>query len=393
MAHRSTSEVPVGATPLAGDELPGTSPRRRWPIVLASLLALLAVVVTAVVVLTGGDDDEGGGTSPTSPPSVPPTSSGDATSDRLTRADWNGTAVGVFRSTSEERVAAYEEWLGRPIDVVVDMAARANWHDVSSPDYLLEEWEGTGRRLVLGVPMLPTDVEASIEVGAQGEYDQYFRTLGEKLVAYGHEDAILRIGWEFNLEGWPWYSEDPQSWVTFWRRIVDQFEQVPGAEFRYDWNVNNGGPAEPDPRAFYPGDEYVDYVGVDAYDVAGRESMYPIPADCRGECARERQETAWADQIYGGRYGLEFWSDFAAEHDKQLSLPEWGIWERFDGIGGGDNPYYIERMAEFIADPGNRVGYQSYFEDANSQGSHLLMVDDEFPEARDRYLELFGAES
>lgn len=307
---------------------------------------------------------------------------------RLTRADWDGTASGVFRSTDAGEVDAYEQWLGRPIDVVVDMAARANWYDVSSPLYVLEEWQGTGRRLVLGLPMLPTDEEGvSIQAGATGEYDEYFRTLGEALVDYGLEDTILRVGWEFNLDSWPWYSEDPEAWRQYFVRIVDVMRSVEGQRFRFDWNPNNGT-GGPDAVDYYPGDDYVDYIGVDAYDVAGAEGTYPIPAGCIDVCAQERRERAWNEQIYGGERGLAFWSDFAAQHDKQLSLPEWGVWDRVDGTGGGDNPYYIEQMAAFIGDPDNRVAYQSYFEDDNEQGTHRLMTD--LPASAERYRELFG---
>ncbi len=56
-----------------------------------------------------------------------------------------------------------------------------------------------------------------------------------------------------------------------------------------------------------------------------------------------------------------------------MSLPEWGLWERPDGHGGGDNPYFIERMHEFIADPANNVAYQAYFEyDVKPDGNHRL---------------------
>jgi len=43
--------------------------------------------------------------------------------------------------------------------------------------------------------MLPEkDDRASLAKGAAGQYDTYFRQLGELLVANGQEDAILRVG-------------------------------------------------------------------------------------------------------------------------------------------------------------------------------------------------------
>ena len=348
--------------------------RRLWA--SGTAVAVLVAIVVALLQVTGDEPQ----------PSGPAVSSDDV--PRLTRADWNGTAAGVFRGTDADEVRGFEEWLGAPMDVVLDFPARATWYDISSPDYLLEEWQDSELRLVLSVAMLPTDVAGvSIQAGAEGEYDEYFRTLGEKLVSYGFEDAILRIGWEFNLDSWPWYTDDAEAWTTYFRRIVAQLREVEGQQFRIDWNVNNG-PGGPDPVDYWPGDDAVDYVGVDAYDVAGREGVYPIPADCTGSCAAERRERAWDDVVYGGERGLRFWSEFAEQHDKQLSLPEWGVWERSDGIGGGDNPRYIEQMADFIADPENHVGYQAYFESEGVVGTHRLMT--ALPDSGNRFRQLFS---
>lgn len=378
MAIADAGRDPGGASgtlPPASSGAAASRSRRPWW-ALAVACAVLVALVVAGVQLAGGE-----------PETPDPLTTTDDLS-RLTRADWDGTAAGVFRGTDAGEVAAFEEWLGAPVDVVVDFPARANWYDISSPDYLLEEWQDTDLRLVLSVAMLPTDVDGvSIEAGADGEYDEYFRTLGEKLVSYGFEDAILRIGWEFNLDSWPWYTDDADAWTTYFRRIVEQLRQADGQQFRIDWNVNNG-PGGPDPVDYWPGDDAVDFVGVDAYDVAGRPGIYPIPADCTGSCAAERRQRAWDEVVYGGERGLRFWSDFAEEHDKQLSLPEWGVWERPDGIGGGDNPAYIEQMAWFINDPGNRVGYHAYFESGGVTGTHRLMTG--FPQSAARFRQLFG---
>lgn len=360
-----------GPRPLSRRKSP--SSRARWAWIALSVVAVVLGGFGVFDLMSERD------LLPGSPADAPTT---------LGRDDWEGTDTGVFRGTDVDAVASFEEWLGRPVDLVVDFSARANWYDISSPDYLLEEWQGTDHRLVLSVAMLPTDVEGvTIEAGALGEYDEYFRTLGEKLVQFGLEDTILRIGWEFNLRSWPWYTEDSEAWKQYFRRIVDQLRQVEGQDFRIDWNVNNG-PGGPDAVDYYPGDDYVDFVGVDAYDVTGVKGTYPIPDGCTDSCVQDRRENAWEQVIHGGDRGLRFWSDFAEEHDKQLSLPEWGVWERADGIGGGDNPYYIEQMADFIADPANRVAYQAYFESGGVVGTHRLMTD--LPQAGVRFRQLFG---
>jgi hypothetical protein len=309
--------------------------------------------------------------------------------DTLDRDDWSASALGVFRSTDPAAVEAFEQWLGRPVDVVVDFSARANWYDISAPDYLLDAWRDTGQTLVLGVAMLPTDVPGvSILEGAKGAYDDWYRTLAERLVAGGFPDAVLRIGWEFNSDDWPWATADAQAWVAYFRRIVDALRSVPGQRLRIDWTVNNG-PNPYDAVRYWPGEAYVDYVGVDVYDLWDETDAATEQHGCAGACLEQGARRAWETRIFGGERGLRFWSDFAAERDKQLSLPEWGAWSRIDYRGGGDNPYFIDRMAAFIKESDNKVGYHGYFEHAGALGTHRLMTD--LPTAGQRYLAAFGA--
>lgn len=334
--------------------------QRRWlsaaAVVVSSLLLLTVGAVGAVLVL----GDEGQAPVPSRPRDI-------VHDDPLT---------GVFRGTDPERVEAYEAWLGRPVDVVVDFPARDSWRDISRPDYLLEAWANGDATLSLAVAMLPDDDgSATIEAGGEGAYDEYFRTLAERLVMTGHEDAILRVGWEFNLDGSRWSTSNKDAWIAYWRRIVETMRSVEGQEFRFDWNPNNGDGNRYDAVEYYPGDDVVDFIGVDVYDVSGRSGTYPYPDDCDQRCRNDRQRAAWDRQIYGGDRGLNFWADFATQRGKQLSLPEWGLWSREDGTGGGENPFFIERMHEFINDPDNGVAYEAYFEYNAPNGEHRLMTD------------------
>lgn len=304
-----------------------------------------------------------------------------------------GPALGVFRGTDAGEVEDFERWLGRPLDVVADFSARDSWEQIARPRYMFEEWSGTGLHPVYAVAMLPDeDPTATIQAGVDGEYDQYFRTLAEELVLAGQERAGLRLGWEFNLENSRWGTPDEAAFKNYWRRIVKVMREVEGQALQFDWNVNNGDGNRYDAANYYPGDDVVDFIGVDVYDQSGLQGTYPYPFDCDAACRKERQVRAWQDQIYGGDRGLRFWQGFAAKHDKMLSLPEWGLWTRPDGTGGGDNPFFIERMHEFIHDPDNNVGYHAYFESDGEDGQHTLT--DAFPESAQvfRYLWTRGSQ-
>ncbi|WP_206901411.1 hypothetical protein, partial [Listeria monocytogenes] len=75
----------------------------------------------------------------------------------------------------------------------------------------------------------------------------------------------------------------------------------------------------------------------------------------------------------------------------------WGLWKRPDGHGGLDNPYFVQKMHEFIYNPDNRVQFAIYFDRPNgsSGGDHALFPFDTnkptlFPKASAEFLRLFG---
>lgn len=371
---------PDGAAPPAPPASPKSRSRRT--VLLAGGAALAVVVAGGGAVLLLGGDGDGDGT-PTPSPSTPSASASETTIDTAGAA---AVTLGVFRDNDPEETAAYADWLGHPVDVAVVFGARDTWDHIADPRYLLEGWRDAPQRLSFGLPMLPEeDDSATIEKGATGEYDDVFREFAQALVDEGQQDAILRLGWEFNLDGSRWSSDDPSAWIAYYRSIVAAMRSVDGQQFAFDWNVNNGNSPQGDPVDYYPGDDVVDYVGVDAYDVAG--GPYPIPDGCTGDCPQQRHQAAWDEYIYGGDRGLQFWSGFAADHGKPLSLPEWGLWDKTDGTGGGENPWYIQKMAEFMADSSHDVAYQAYFEH-DDQGTHRLMTG--FPESSEVFRSIFA---
>ncbi len=207
--------------------------------------------------------------------------------------------------------------------------------------------------------------------GRCGAYDEHFRRLARNLVAGGQQDAILRLGWEFNLKGWKWSTDNPKEFIRYWRHIVLAMRSVPGGEdLKFDWNPNVGETPYA-ANLYYPGGKYVDYIGIDVYDVSWDEETYPYGADCDATCREIRQEAVW-ERLLNGHYGLAYWSEFARTKDKPMSIPEWGLWNRPDGHGGGDNPYFIKQMHAFIDDPYNRVAYQGYLQVDVKDGQHKL---------------------
>jgi hypothetical protein len=308
-------------------------------------------------------------------------------------------------------------WLARTDLWTETFTATGTWSDISGPGWLLDPitwWlnQDSRRVCVLSVGMLPgpwdgsgptsgpgAGTPVSLATGATGAYNSYFTALAQNLVSRGMANrTIIRLGWEFN-GGWYTWRADTQakavSFAAYWQQIVTAMRAVPGASgLQFCWNGANGWSAYPLANA-WPGDAYVDYVGVDFYDQSWANNTYPYPAGVTASEILARQQNAWIATAGTNDNGLAWWRDFAIAHDKPLSIPEWGLCYRSDNHGGLDNPYFIQKMYDFIQDPANAVAWHVYFDVDAPDGGHQVTphggVVGQFPLGAALYRELFAA--
>jgi hypothetical protein len=261
-------------------------------------------------------------------------------------------------------VIDFGHWRKVPVGFASDFISSVSWTEIAKPTWLLGRWQGSGFKLMLGVPMLPDAGPGSIAAGARGDFNHYFRTLAQNLVRYGAASASLRIGWEMNGAWYRWSAvEDPAGWIAFYRQIVTTMRSVPGARFTFVWNPNIGTRSM-DAAAAYPGDAYVDEIGMDVYD-------------WEWNTPEATPQSRW-DWILTHPNGLTWLAEFSQAHFKPISLPEWGLArpEENTNGGGGDDPYYIRQLLEWCAT--HNVASESYFD----YGTHRLAS---FPNAARAY--------
>ena len=79
--------------------------------------------------------------------------------------------------------------------------------------------------------------------------------------------------------------------------------------------------------------------------------------------------------------------DPASAQGKPLAITEWGVTERSDGHGLGDDPLYINNFTAWMKNSANDVAYECYF-DANSGGVNSDITGGGFPNS----LAAFGAD-
>ncbi|MFC8509696.1 glycoside hydrolase family 26 protein [Streptomyces sp. NPDC057411] len=256
------------------------------------------------------------------------------TGDAKPRGAQAATLHGVFVGSGAEGVARlgrFEAWRAQgALQAGRTYLAGDDWVSIEGPDELLRPWATwhtarPGRVLVLNVPMLDRseaqlsdeEVAALLDEGASGRNDAHFKVLAERLVRHRLGDSVLVLGWEMNGVTYTHRCHpDPSRWQEYWRRIVRAMRSVPGQRFRFDFAPNRGVDAVEWTRC-YPGDAYVDIIGMDAYD--------------------QPPGTSFRSQVEEP-YGLRDQVAFAKRHRKHVSYPEWGLFRN------GDDPDYMKGM-------------------------------------------------
>lgn len=300
--------------------------------------------------------------------------------------------LGAYVGAGARGVAAlpaWERWSGVTAPYALDFAPAQTWPGITGAAWQLAPWRDSGRRLIYSTPLFPENGDGSLEECASGGYDGHWTTLARNLVAYRLADTIVRPGWEFNGHWYDWAATGREAaFAGCFQHLVTAMRSVSGQAFEFLWNPSVGE-EEPTVERAYPGDGYVDYVGVDVYDTSWRENTYPVRHD--GDDARAPAVTrATWNTVLTGDHGLRHWSRFAAGHGKPLAVPEWGLAARTDGRGGGDNAYFVEQMLAFIRDPANRVAFALYFDtDVDAGNAHRISAGDSpFPSSRGRFRQI-----
>ena len=168
-----------------------------------------------------------------------------------------------------------------------------------------------------------------------------------------------------NLEQSNWFAKGNEAdFIAAFRRVVGIFRKQ-SRSFKFDW-CPGWGPQETPADLAYPGDDVVDYIGLDVYDFKFEGSP----------------EERWQTFYLKAPFALEWHRDFATLHGKPMSYPEWGVGNF------GDNPYFIEKMHEWFTANRDRIAYAGYF---NVDGLWPTQIDTgRFPKSEKLFRKLFS---
>jgi hypothetical protein len=201
-------------------------------------------------------------------PGTPPASGDSSSSGAAAQAAKPGPVAGkvilgaylsVDGKTQTQSIALRDSQLGRGYQIyhtyygwTDNLPTSATW--LPSGTTLMISWDGTNY--------------ASVNNGSQ---DKLIAAQADRLASYD-KPVYLRWAWEMNGNWYAWggaeNGNNPAGFVAAWRHIHDIFLAHHATNVAWVWGPNwNDNPIAKwnVPAAYYPGDSYVDWIGISGY--------------------------------------------------------------------------------------------------------------------------------
>ena len=281
-------------------------------------------------------------------------------------AKFAGAFVNWGPNGREGALQVWEKWLNqKPSSVLaVDFYGQSTWEDYSKFNWVPGIWKklNPARNVVWSVPL--TMKGTPLADVASGLHDAAFEAAA-RAIAEAHPKAIIRLGWEMNLVELGLVRQGPGGGLH--QRIPPRGRNLPGGirTASSTTGARDGDLQELPADLAYPGDDVVDYIGLDVYDFKHEGS------------AQER----WDTYYLKAPFGLLWHRDFAARHGKLMSYPEWGVGHF------GDNPFFIQQMRDWFLQNENKIAYAAYFD---VDGLWPTQIDNnQFPQSQKLFQKLF----
>jgi hypothetical protein len=150
--------------------------------------------------------------------------------------------------------------------------------DPTSGPYDLEPLIQNGLIKALMIDIFPanrSNIETdstTVQKIANGQWDSYIAMIANQAKAFAHP-LFFRIGSEMNIaqgsSSYPGaysFGINATAFVLAYQRIVDIFRNQGASNVVFVWNPNWNSLGPNSVSAYYPGDNYVDWIGIDMYE-------------------------------------------------------------------------------------------------------------------------------
>lgn len=301
------------------------------------------------------------------------------------RPSGGGTSTGMSGTVSGRKWAFFANEGGQP----------ANWSSVNSGwsrqpiDGLATQteigsgyWFGTAKRwsptprALMMHDQYGTPGHSYIDMGqaATGAYNAtWLSWLKADAAAATAPVTVVRVWQEINGNWMPWSvnqtgatsvdgTPNGSPWpavtvIAAFRNMAKQI-RVAFPHALIEWNLNAGGPWR-GPRGpgkgngfdLYPGDAYVDVVGLDAYE----------------------KHVSWANTVHGPGVDLKNLVSFAVAHHKLVAISE--------TAAHGNDGNYLASMASYFDRLGQRAAYISYYDQGSANNGDNIIYSTTGPDS------------
>lgn len=194
-----------------------------------------------------------------------------------------------------DQVRAMEAWQGKRhavVNLFTDWCNRSKTLDNLFKQQLPNVWANGNVPVVSWEPYLcspaatPNDIEAR---AGRGDHDAYLGAWADRMKVFvsGPDGSLgtaddrrvyIRLAHEMNGDWYPWGAADgggsAAGYVLMWQRIRGIFWQkgLDARTVQWIWAVNHEDVGSVGAEDYYPGDAYVDWIGIDGYNWGASQS-------------------------------------------------------------------------------------------------------------------------
>jgi hypothetical protein len=305
-------------------------------------MAIVMTVGAIITVTTAASSHRGHGPSPTTTTTSTTTTTTEAPSGNpiaLGFATFQPWSVALV--TLDPNFAAYQNSVGSLPDFY---EWYMSWPSIGgAPLY----W-GSQETLMVDdhlTPVISWETDTlSLPAITAGDYDASDLAPSVALAKAYPGTLYIRLDWEMNGSWTDWNpanaaqpaGETPATYVAMWQHVVNYFRAAGVTNVKWVWAPNVDG-GDGSMAAYYPGDAYVDYVGLDGYNYAYTQSApWLTPA-----------------QVFGPSY-----TELEGITHKPVIITETSSVEanKSESSAGDSKAQWIQQLSTYLPSLGNVVG-------------------------------------
>jgi hypothetical protein len=217
-----------------------------------------------------------------------------------------------------------------------------------------------------------TKKQADLKDVARGVYDAYYREFADTVKEF-RDPVFISINHEMNGNWFPYSQDYPGSAVTAadfvaaWRHIVNVFRARGANNVAWVWSPNVPDVGSTPAAQYYPGDEYVDWIGVSFYsgnNASALDAIYKTYAPRKPFFVTEwataqEQSRYYADYPGDAKWVEQFFRALSVRYPRVKAIS----WFQYDKEDGN---FLLQRVSEQQQEYSQQAAAPRYSENAGN---------------------------